>query len=224
MKVFRQRVIQPELLDHSAPEDAALNLADIIRLNAQFGGHNILRQLLRRALPVSDTTHEKFTVLDVGAASGDTARGIAEEFPEAFTVSLDLHAFHLRLAPHPKLVADSFQLPFRDNSFDYAFSSLFLHHFTEKQILTLLRESARVARRAVLVSDLERNLFSYLFLPVTKPFFKWHWMTVHDGCISVKAAFQADELAQLLREAGLKNVDVQVHRPAFRLSAIGMIT
>jgi hypothetical protein len=78
-----------------------------------------------------------------------------------------------------------------------------------------------VARKAVLISDLERHLLSYWFLPVTKWIYKWHWMTIHDGTISIRAAFTGEELRALAERAGLSDVRVSVHRPAYRISIVG---
>ena len=45
--MFDQRVIEPEVLDHVAPEEARPNLADLVRINRLFGGHSVLRKSLR---------------------------------------------------------------------------------------------------------------------------------------------------------------------------------
>jgi SAM-dependent methyltransferase len=214
--LFSKRQIQPELLDHAPLAEARSNLADIVRLNRHFGGHGVLRNMLAQAV---NSTHA-FTLLDVGAASGDTAQLISRLYPAASVTSLDLNAVNLTGAPHPKLIADAFQLPFRPASFDYVFCSLFLHHFVDAQVTDLLAGFYRLARRALLVSDLERHVLSYLFFPATKPFFGWQPITMHDGMISVRAGFRADEFRQLTQNAGIPGAQVTVHRPAFRISVL----
>ena len=212
-----ERKISPELMDEADPEEARPSLRDLIRINIEFGGHSILRQLLHRA----GCDRGKATILDVGAASGDNAAIIMETLPGARVVSLDRNAVNLAAAPPPKVLADAFSLPFPDRSFDFVFNSLFLHHFENDQVITLLREFGRVARQAVLIADLERHRLPYWFLPASRLYYRWHWMTVHDGMISVRAAFTASELADLASAAGLKRVEVQTHRPAFRISVVG---
>ncbi len=147
--------------------------------------------------------HRPFTFLDIGSASGDTARAIGDTYPGSTVTSLDCNAVNMENAPHPKLLADAFQLPFQEQSFDYVFCSLFLHHFTDEQVVFLLKAFHRVARKALLVCDLERHLIPYLFLPATRPFFHWHFASVHDGMISVRAAFRREELVDLFRRAGI---------------------
>ena len=81
----------------------------------------------------------------------------------------------------------------------------------------MLQEFARVARRAVLVIDLERNPIAYYFLPWTRWMFGWDPVTVNDGAISVEAAFRPRELEALARRAGLENPRARAYRPAFRI-------
>lgn len=201
-------------MDHAPPEVARRNLADLIRINRYFGGHSVLKQMANEVIPPD----ERFTLLDVGAASGDTAKILKSLYPKASITNFDYNAVNLGSAPHPKLLGDAFALPFRAGSFDYVCCSLFLHHFSDKQVVELLRSFYGVARRALLVSDLERNIVPYLFLPATKYVFGWERITVHDGMISVRAAFRKRELLGLSRQAGIQNAQAKVYRPAFRIS------
>lgn len=214
--MFSTRVIKQELLDSAAPDEARLNLDDLVRINHNFGGHAVIRAMLGSVVQ----ENEKFSLLDIGAASGDAARMIAHLYPAASITSLDLHPVNLAAAPHPKLIADAFRLPFGPESFDFVLSSLFLHHFVDAQVISLLESFYRLARRALLISDLERHILPYWFLPATKLVFGWKRITLHDGPISVRASFRRNELVNLAERAGIQGVDVQVHRPAFRLSLI----
>ena len=101
------------------------------------------------------------------------------------------------------MAGDAFRLPFRPGSFDYVFCSLFLHHFQDKEVVRLLRDFGEVARKAVLVIDLERNPIPYYFIAWSRPLLGWDPVTVHDGAISVEAAFHRKELEDLARQAGL---------------------
>lgn len=208
------RVIEPEILDSLPPAEAAPSLADIVRINRYLGGHEVLRGLLRRA-----GAPERFSLLDAGAASGDMADIVRRAHPHARVTLLDHVAAHLPAAGD-RVCADAFRMPFRDASFDYVYCSLFLHHFEDAAVTLLLREFGRLARRAVLVSDLLRHPLAYWFLPATRWLLRWHPVTVHDGRISVAAAFRAPELADLAGQAGLEVLDARRHVPAFRVSLI----
>jgi SAM-dependent methyltransferase len=213
---LRKRSIRPELLDDACEEDARCNLADIVRLNEHFGGHKVILEMLGKVAGREDA----FLMLDVGAASGDTARLVRQNYRKAQVVSLDLHAQNLAGAPAPKAIGNAFGLPFQEGAFEFVFCSLFLHHFPDDQVVALLQEMHRVARKALLICDLERHLLSWIFVPATWPFFRWHWITMHDGPVSVRAAFTRKELGGLAGRAGIHNVDARTHRPAFRLSLV----
>lgn len=212
MHCLRGRVLKPELLDTLPEAEARASLNDLTRINRHWGGHSTLRHLLQ------ENVEGAFTLLDVGAASGDMGERISEWYPQARVTSLDRIPCHLSKAPSPKVAADAFALPFKPKSFDYVFCSLFLHHFTDEEIVMLLRGFGGIAKRKVLVIDLERNPAAYYFLPLTRWIFGWDPVTVNDGAISVEAAFRSRELEDLARRAGLKNPKVRTYRPAFRIA------
>ena len=191
MLSMRSRLIEPELLDHASPEEARGNLVDIIRLNERFGGHDVIRKMLaRRGAPT-----ERFSVLDIGAASGDTARLI--------TVTLSRSD---RFQPRSQCRSISRTLLVRSCwamrsscLFVMALSILYSPHCSCTTSRT--RKWSSCWERFIeyrdgrcLISDLERHILSYWFLPMTKPFLRWHPITVHDGPVSVRAAFTAQEL------------------------------
>jgi hypothetical protein len=209
------RIVRPELLDQEPPPDIVeKTLKDLGRINRWLGGHRVLQTLL----PEHVKPGEKFSLLDVGAASGDMGRAVRERYPEACVISLDRKALHLKRASQPRAAADGLRLPFAPGSVDIVFCSLFLHHFDSRQAVDLLRGFGTIARRAVLVIDLERHPIAYYFIPATKWFFRWSDLVVHDGMISVEAAWKLGELKRLALEAGLPRVRVRRHAPWFRLS------
>lgn len=210
----RQRIIRPEILDDLPPAEAAPSLRDLVRINRFLGGHETLLQALATVMGRAET----FSVLDVGAASGDMGEVIRSNYPNAKITALDYRIHHLQQASPPKLVADAFRLPFRQRAFDIVHCSLFLHHFSDAQVVSLLQAFGEIASRKVVLTDLERHRLAYHFLPATRWLFRWHRATLHDGPISVAAAFTQDELRRLAQQAGLRDVRVTARRPAFRLA------
>jgi len=215
----QERVIEPELLDHASPEVARDNLGDLVRINRYLGGHAILRRIMADFACPQDC----FSMLDVGAASGDMGAVLQRCYPRATITSLDRRCVHLEKAAHPKLAGDAFLLPFGARSFDFVFSSLFLHHFNDDQVVELFRNFRILARRAVIAIDLERGPLAYHFIPATRWLFGWHDISLYDGPVSVRAAFKKDELLSLALRAGLDQARVSVHRPWARLSLVASV-
>lgn len=212
--MFAHRLIKPELLDHAPAEEARHSLFDLTRINKNFGGHSVILKTLQRVVRPADA----FSLLDIGAASGDTARLIRAVYPRSRVFSFDYNATNLAAAPQPKVIGDAFQLPFPEQSFDYVMCSLFLHHFEDARVVTLLRSFYALVRKALLICDLERHILPYVFLPATRLLFHWHRLTVHDGKISVRAAFKKAELRELAKRAGIPACEVNAYRPAFRIA------
>jgi Methyltransferase domain len=217
--LLNERLIVPEMLDHAPPDVARASLRDLARINRYLGGYYVLGRLFSSVAKPG----ESFSVLDVGAASGDMGAAICRRYRGARVTSLDYKGDHLAQAADPKLVADAFQLPFRPGSFDFVFSSLFLHHFTDDQVVELFRGFRCLARRALLAIDLERGPLAYHFLPYSRWLFGWHDITIHDGQISVAAALKKHELAALAARAGFTGAQVKVYRPWSRLALMAPV-
>ncbi len=209
------RILKPEILDTLPYDQARASLADLVRINRRWGGHSTLRRLIREA-----NAPGEFTFLDVGAASGDMGACVRRWYPGARVTSMDLNVSHLARCDGDRVCGDAFHIPFRLEAFDFVFCSLFLHHFTDDEVVNLLGCFGQLARRAVLVIDLERHPIPYYFVPWTRRIFGWEPVTVNDAQISVEAAFRRRELEELAKRAGLKNARARVYYPGFRIAMI----
>ncbi|HEX7118788.1 MAG TPA: methyltransferase domain-containing protein [Longimicrobiales bacterium] len=216
-----------ELLDEPAHDPTELedSLDDVAAVNRWLGG---TRALLRRLAPLLPADHPT-TILDAGTGSGDLPRAIVRwarrHRRDVRITATDLHPQTLEIARRksandPEIIferADVLALPYPDRSFDIALLSLTLHHLDGSDLVTALRELGRVARRAVLVGELERSRPAYLGARIlAATVWRRNRLTRHDGPISVLRAFTPDELERLAREAGLDAPRVYRH-PLFRL-------
>ncbi len=216
-----------EYLDAPSHDEAELeaSLEDVAAVNRWLGGNRALLRHLPALLP-ADRPAE---ILDAGTGSGDVPRAIAtwarRRRRELRVTATDINPQVLRIARRqstafPEIAferADVLSLPYEDRSFHVALLSLTLHHFDGDDLVTALRELGRVARRGVLVGELERSRPAYLgarLLAATV--WRRNRLTRHDGPISVLRAFAPDELAGLARRAGLAEPRVYRH-PLFRL-------
>jgi SAM-dependent methyltransferase len=210
------RLFESEWLDSAPPPAAERNLRDLVRINRWFGAHRVLLHLFQELAH----TRGEFSVLDVGAASGDMGACLRSKYKRATVTSVDRKISHLSLAAAPRVVASAPALPFRDRSFDFVLCSLVLHHYSDAHAAELAGELLRLARRAVIILELERHPLAHSFLPLTSSLLSWSQMTVHDGCASVSSGFQPHDLRAIVERAGGIKPLVRRHFPWFRISVV----
>jgi SAM-dependent methyltransferase len=218
---LRTRATDGELLDAELPAtEVRKSLADLRFVNRWLSGRRGLLRAVTPHLP------EQGRLLDVGCASGDVAAYLSARLKRSvLTVGVDVKPLHLREAPPVvrRVAADASRLPFPDGSFDVVTASLFLHHFDEAELGRLLRELARVARRAIVVSDLERSLVPFVFARVVFPFVFEAGVSVHDGLVSIRRGFREPELRAAFVAAGLGGVSIRRQFP-YRLLAVAALS
>jgi ubiquinone/menaquinone biosynthesis C-methylase UbiE len=136
-------------------------------------------------------------------------------------LGLERHGTAARLARQGGLasvVGDGGALPFRDASVDLVLLSQVAHHFAPSAIVRLLRECARVARRAVIITDLRRSSFAALGFRLAGTLLRFDRDTLRDGVTSLRRGFTSESLGALLAEAGVATSVAR--RPGARLVAV----
>lgn len=221
-----------ELLDGPAPfVERARSLADVARLNGAFGGRLLtlrhVRRLLAR-LPLGRTA----TVVDFGTGGADIPRALVRWARRARrpirVFALDRDAATLAVARgtvagYPEIVlvqADALALPFRPGAVDVAISALTLHHLEPPAATTYLAAMNAVARAGIVVNDLARSRVGWALVWLVTRLFACGWMSRHDGPLSVRRAYTADEVRGLCARAGLAGARVRRYVPLLRLCAV----
>ena len=225
---FDQRSRELEHLDKGdyTPEEYEGCLVELRRINDYLGDASALR---RELLPLIEGEGlQSFSVLDVGAGSGELLRVVAEWTNKtersARLVGLELNARSAsaileesRGFPNIASVrADALHLPFADRSFDFVICSLFTHHFRDEQVVSILVQLSRVARRRIFVIDLHRHPLAYYLYRTVGRLFLYNRLVREDGALSILRGFRPQELDQLAQRARLSDVRVTRRFP-FRL-------
>lgn len=108
-------------------------------------------QVLSRAL--ADLMPHDARVLDVGCGDGSIAALIQQHRPDLTITGIDV-----LVRPHTRIPVTAFDgttIPFSDDQFDAVMFVDVLHHTQDP--LVLLREAARVARKAIVLKDHTRD-------------------------------------------------------------------
>lgn len=226
---FSQRSYELEHLDKGdyTPEEYEGCLVELRRINEWLGDARALRASL--VPEIERAKLRSFSLLDVGAGSGELLRVAAREARvrgwRARLVGLELNERSARaileesrgFTEEIKAVrGDAFHLPFADDAFDYVICSLFTHHFRDEGVVRLLREFKRVARRRLFVIDLHRHAFAYFLYTTVGRLFLHNRLIREDGALSIRRSFRAAELKQLATAAQLEDAKVRRRFP-FRL-------
>jgi ubiquinone/menaquinone biosynthesis C-methylase UbiE len=202
-----------EMMD--APDNPRDLLEDDLRnlriINRYLGNYRSVLRGVKRIVEEQKLRH--FSLLDVGTGSGDIPVKIAawarRKNLAAELIALDPEPVTLRAAVHqtrdyPEIAlvrSDGRALPFATGSFDFVLSSQMLHHFSEEGIIHLLRGWSRVARRAIIVSDLIRHPVAYHGIGLLTKLFTRNIMTRTDAPLSVERAFTLEEWRELFERA-----------------------
>ena len=207
------------------------DLANLRALNRLLGCHrNALRGLARL---VREQKLRDFSLLDVGTGSGDIPGAIArwarQHRLHARITAIDREAVSVEEAAGQTrafseislLCGDGAAPPFGAASFDFILASQMLHHFPDDEIVTMLRAWARLARRAIIISDLVRHPLAYYGISLISKAFTRNAMTLRDAPLSVRRALTISEWARLLRRADVGSFRVQWMFP-FRV--LGLIS
>jgi ubiquinone/menaquinone biosynthesis C-methylase UbiE len=191
--------------DLGQPEhDFAAAYRELEIINKWLGGVRAIERFL--PAPPRDST---VLMLDVAAGACDVSEALIRKRP-CRIVTLDINVRGLKLAERSwPVVGDAFDLPFPDGTFDVVMASLFFHHLSNESCVRVLAQMWRIAKRRVLVNDLHRHAIAYFSIRVLTALFSRSRMVRHDGPLSVRRAFQPQELLDIARRAG---VPARVHR------------
>lgn len=200
--VFSQRSTQPELIDLKSYslEEYEDCLVKLNQIGTWLGGDHATFSALNN--PQS--------ILDVGCGGGFFTKKLAQKYPNAHIVGIDLNPHAIAFAKKRNALPNlSFELRSEEKlneppkSFDVVLSTLVCHHLTDENIISLLSSARQIAKKKVIINDLHRHPLAYYFFKLTSPLFFPNRLIQHDGPLSIRKGFTKKELTTLLNKAGL---------------------
>ncbi len=218
----------PELMDQPCSfEELRACLRDIARVNRLTLAHRptlawlgeLIVRLPRAATPLQ--------IIDVGCGYGDSLRRIhtwaAQRGVALELTGIDLNGDAIRAAAAATpaglgirwVHGDAFSYE-PSNGIDIVLSSLLTHHLAEPEIVRFLSWMEETARLGWFVNDLHRRAFPYRAFRLLTHVVPFHSFVKHDGLVSIRRSFLAEDWQRLCRMARLSLADVAIreYRPA----------
>ena len=202
------RVLEPETLDHLAPDDPAAvrSRRDLRRVNRVMGAQRILGRAIDRVAPASGP--KPLRIVELGCGDGllmlDIARSDRPALKNAELTLLDMSPIVTpsTLASYADAgwratTATTDVLAWADGDgerWDIVVANLFLHHFEGDAMRRLLAGCARRAD-ALVACEPRRSRFA-LAASHLVVFLGANAVTRRDAVLSVRAGFVADELGR----------------------------
>lgn len=213
----KSRSKEIELMDDFGMTGKTLidTLDQIAKINHLLGGNGLTMSGLRQVLK-KHPKNKSISIVDLGCGNGDMLRLIADygrKHGYSFRlVGIDANAHTIAYANklsenYPEItyltediLADDYQAV----ACDLLLATLFLHHFTDKEIADVLRQHLKKTRMAVLVNDLHRHKMAYYLFRFVTLGIKNH-MVKNDGAISILRGFKRKDLEVFSSELKAKS-------------------
>ena len=206
-----ERRYDAEIMDDFSIQDERIDnaLDELKMINIFLGGKATTQQgfhIVRK----NKSLQNKLTVLDAGAGGADVFGNRSNEYSITALDKNPRTCEYLREhTSHTVICGDALEIPLKDRSFDVVHVSLFLHHFTEEQIVTLIQTFSRVARHGVIINDLRRSMVALIGIKILTTLFSRSDMVKHDGPLSVRRGFTKAELLQIFQRCPFKSVMIK---------------
>ena len=214
---FHQRNYHKELIDaDNIPfADIAQNLKELNFINTWLGGHAITIEGVKQLfLP-----NKKQTICEIGCGGGDNLHAIhrwcKKKNIQADFIGIDMKAECIEFAkqqyselPCQWVCSDYQKVEFKEKP-AIIFSSLFCHHFTDKQLTQMFFWLKQNSKTGFFINDLQRHWLAYYLIKWLSKFFSKSYLLKNDAPLSVSRGFTRKEIKSLLNEAGIKSYSLK---------------
>jgi len=214
---LRQRSYTKELLDNDAIpfEDIRINMREIDTINKYLGGHKITLGGFKTLLSDKKSIH----VCEIGCGDGNNLF-VIDNWCKKNGVQLKCTGIDIKqecinaaIIKYKHLNTEWIENNYKQIQFntkpDIIFSSLFCHHFSDKELVEQLQWMQQNSIIGFFINDLQRNWVAYYSIKIITKIFSSSYLVKNDAPLSVARGFHKDEWVRLLEQAGLKNYDIK---------------
>jgi 2-polyprenyl-3-methyl-5-hydroxy-6-metoxy-1,4-benzoquinol methylase len=213
---FRHRSYQPELLDRpDIPfEDIQRNMQELNFINTWLGGHAITLTGVEALV----NTQNPITICEIGCGGGDNLLAIKrwcdkKNIPVAFIgIDINPHCTQVaakRLLGNTQLITSDYKDVQLQKQPDIIFSSLFCHHFSDREMVKQLQWMKTNARLGFFINDLHRHKVAYYSIKMLTALFSNSYLVKHDAPLSVARGFTKGEWSQFFNIAGISDYSIE---------------
>jgi 2-polyprenyl-3-methyl-5-hydroxy-6-metoxy-1,4-benzoquinol methylase len=209
---FKYRSYEKELLDGSnIPfRDIRRNMQELDFINRHLGGHRITIKGLRKLV---NRNRQLLHVAEIGCGGGDNLRVIRhwceKNHIDVQLTGIDINRECILFAQQQQsgeqytwMNCDYKEAVF-SSSPDVIFSSLFCHHFTDDEIISMLQWMNTNSTIGFFINDLHRHPLAYHSIKLLTNAFSKSYLVKNDAPLSVKRGFVRDEWQRLFAAARL---------------------
>jgi len=119
------------------------------------------------------------------------------------------------MLPCQWICSDYAVVDFGNKQPDIIFSSLFCHHFTNEELVSMLHWMEKNSRKGFFINDLHRHWLAYYLIKYITKFFSRSYLVKNDAALSVARSFKKKDWHHLFQVAGIRNYGIN-WRWAFR--------
>jgi len=215
---FSNRSSTIEIMDDLACNGEVVfqTLRELDVINHWLGGNAVTISALKKSWEIIPQ-EELITIADLGCGSGEMLRIIAKfaehENRKVKLIGFDANAHIINYARnHSKdfsnisfETTNVFSKDFQDQKFDLVLATLFMHHFSEDELVTLFSSLKLQTRSAIIINDIHRHPLAFHSIKWLTQLFSRSAMVKFDAPLSVLRAFKKSEWNTVMKKASITN-------------------
>lgn len=214
---FSKRSAGIEIMDNldCSGEVVHQTLRELDVINQWLGGNTVTLDALKSVMRAL-SNQQSLTIADLGCGSGEMLKIIArlakKQNRKVALTGIDANPSIIAYAQNhartfPEIVFEATDVlsdSFRERKFDIVIATLFFHHFSTEQLVSLFSGLKKQTREAIIVNDIHRHPLAFYSIRWLTHLFSKSSMVRYDAPLSVLRAFRKQELKEILFKAGIE--------------------
>jgi ubiquinone/menaquinone biosynthesis C-methylase UbiE len=216
-----QKSYSPEIMDDFSIKDGRIDkaLKELKTINYFLGGNSTTKAGIKKILKIIPGDSE-VKILDAGSGASDVLLSVKHIItnPKYFCMDINIRTCNFMKANSPSfniICGNVLKFPIKNEEYDIAHASLFLHHFSEEKIKEIMKNLINSAKYGAVINDLRRSVLAYWGIKILTMLFSKSEMVKNDGPLSVKRAFTKKELLEIINDLNIERFQIK-RKWAFR--------